>query len=159
MTDYEGPLRQVTIADLGHEQPTILLSNQLAPMASRLIERYAQRMIIENSIEDGIDFFHMDALSSAVAMKVDCDLQLTLMASSLYRLLAGQIKRGYEHAKSRHLFRDFVNANAQVSIGESEIVVRYQKRAHNPLLVAAGFDQTDTAVPWLCDKRLRLVFG
>jgi hypothetical protein len=35
---------------------------------------------------DGIDSFHMDALSSAVAMKVDCDLQLTLMASSLYRL-------------------------------------------------------------------------
>ena len=47
------------------------------------IHPYAQRMIIENSIEDGIDFFHMDALSSAVAMKVNCDLQLTLMASSL----------------------------------------------------------------------------
>jgi hypothetical protein len=159
LTDYEGPLRQVAVADLGHEQPTILLSNQLAPMASRLIERYAQRMIIENSIEDGIDFFHMDALSSAVAMKVDCDLQLTLMASSLYRLLAGQIKRGYEHAKSRHLFRDFVDASAQVTVGESEIVVRYQKRAHNPLLVAAGFDQTETAIPWLRRKRLRLVFG
>jgi hypothetical protein len=38
----------------------------------------------------------MDALSSAVAMKVDCDLQLILMASSLYRLLAGRIGRGYE---------------------------------------------------------------
>jgi hypothetical protein len=159
LTDYEGPLRQVAVADLGHEQPTILLSNQLAPMASRLIERYAQRMIIENSIEDGIDFFHMDALSSAVAMKVDCDLQLTLMASSLYRLLAGQITRGYEHAKSRHLFRDFVDASAQVTVGESEIVVRYQKRAHNPLLVAAGFDRTETAIPWLRRKRLRLVFG
>ena len=35
--------------------------------------------IIENTIEDGIDFFHMDALSSAVAMKVNFDLQLTLM--------------------------------------------------------------------------------
>jgi len=41
-------------------------------------------MLIENQIADGIDFFHMDALSSAVAMKVNCDLQLTLMASSLY---------------------------------------------------------------------------
>ncbi len=92
-------------------------------------------------------------------MKVDCELQSTLMACSMYRLLAGQIKRGNEHAKSRHLFRDFVDADAQVSIGESEIVVRYQKRAHNPLVVAAGFDQTDTAVPWLRHKRLRLVFG
>ena len=159
LADYEGPLRQVTIADLGHEEPTILLTNQLTATAAKLIERYARRMIIENSIEDGIDFFHMDALSSAVAMKVDCDLQLTLMASSLYRLLAGRIGRGYEQAKSRHLFRDFVDATAVVTIGESEIVIRYQKRAHNPLLVAAGFDRTETVIPWLGGKRLRLVFG
>jgi hypothetical protein len=81
-------------------------------------------MIIENRIADGIDFFHMDALSSAVAMKVNCDLQLTLMASSLYRLLAGRIGRGYEQAESRHLFQDFVNATAQVKMTKSDIVVR-----------------------------------
>ena len=159
LADYKGPLRQVTIADLGHEEPTILLTNQLTATAAKLIERYARRMIIENSIEDGIDFFHMDALSSAVAMKVDCDLQLTLMASSLYRLLAGRIGRGYEQAKSRHLFRDFVDATALVTIGKSEVVIRYQKRAHNPLLVAAGFDRSETVIPWLGGKRLRLVFG
>ena len=159
LTDYDGPLRQVTVADLGHEEPTILLTNQLTPTAARLIEPYARRMIIENSIEDGIDFFHMDALSSAVAMKVDCDLQLTLMASSLYRLLAGRIGRGYEQAKSRHLFHDFVDATAQVTVGESDIVVRYQKRAHNPLLVAAGFDRAETVIPWLGGKRMQLVFG
>jgi hypothetical protein len=159
LTDYDGPLRQVTVADLGHEEPTILLTNQLTPTAARLIERYARRMIIENSIEDGIDFFHMDALSSAVAMKVDCDLQLTLMASSLYRLLAGRIGRGYEQANSRHLFRDFVDATAQVTVGESDIVVRYQKRAHNPLLVAAGFDRAETVIPWLGGKRMQLVSG
>ena len=159
LSDYEGPIRQVMVADLGHEQPTILLTNQLTTTAAKLIERYARRMIIENSIEDGIDFFHIDALSSAVAMKIDCDLQLTLMASSLYRLLAGRIGRGYDQAKSRHLFRDFVDATAKVGISESEIAVRYQKRAHNPLLVAAGFDRTETVIPWLGGKRLRLVFG
>ncbi len=159
LSDYEGPIRQVTVADLGHEEPTILLTNQLTATAAKLIERYARRMIIENSIEDGIDFFHMDALSSAVAMKVDCDLQLTLLASSLYRLLAGRIGRGYEQAKSRHLFRDFVDATAKVTMSEAEIVVRYQKRAHNPLLVAAGFDRTETVIPWLGGKRLRLAFG
>ena len=159
LADYDGPLRQVTVADLGHEEPTLLLTNQLTATAARLIERYAQRMIIENRIADGIDFFHMDALSSAVAMKVNCDLQLTLMASSLYRLLAGRIGRGYEQAESRHLFQDFVNATAQVKMTESDIVVRYQKRAHNPLLIAAGFDTTETVIPWLGRKRLRLVFG
>jgi hypothetical protein len=118
LAEYDGPLRQVTVADFGHEGPTFLLTNQLAPIATRLIERYARWMIIENSIEDGIDFFHMDALSSAVAMKVDCDLQLILMTSSLYRLLSGRIGRGYEQAKSRHLSRDFVDATAQVTVGE-----------------------------------------
>ena len=31
--------------------------------------------------------------------------------------------------------------------------MRFQKRAHNPLLVAAGFDKTDEVVPWLGRKR------
>ena len=159
LTDYEKPIRQLTVADLGHEEPTLLLTNQLTRSASQLIGRYARRMIIENSIADGIDFFHMDALSSAVALKVNCDLQLTLMASSLYRLLAVRVGQGYEVAESRHVFRDLVNATAGITIGASEVVVRYQKRAHNPLLTAAGFDKTDVAIPWLGGKRLRLVFG
>jgi len=46
-----------------------------------------------------------------------------------------------------------------VTITEQELEVRYQKRAHNPLLLAAGFDKTDLPIPWLDGKRLRLVFG
>jgi hypothetical protein len=159
LRDYDGPLRQLTVTDLGHDEPTLMLTNQLTRPAPKLIGRYAQRMIIENTIEDGIDFFHMDALSSAVALKVNCDLQLTLMASSLYHLLAGRIGRGYEQAKSRHLFRDFVDATAMITITESEVVVRHHKRAHNPLLVAAGFAATDVAIPWFGGRRLRLLFG
>jgi len=159
LKDYQGPIRQLTIADLGHEHPTLLLTNQLHRSPAKLIGRYAQRMLIENGIADSIDFFHMDALSSAVAMKVNCDLQLTLMASSLYRLLGAQLGNGYQRAKSRHLFRDFVDATAHVEIGAQEITVRFQKRAHNPLLLAAGLDQTEARVPWLGNKRLCLRFG
>jgi len=159
LKDYDGPLRQLTVTDLGHEEPTLLLTNQLTRSPAHLIGRYAQRMLIENNIEDGIDFFHMDALSSAVALKINCDLQLTLMASSLYRLLAVRIGHGYEVAKSRHLFRDFIDATAEVSITEREIVVRFQKPAHNPFLIAARFDQTGGVVPWLGRKRLQMVFG
>jgi hypothetical protein len=159
LRDYKGPIRQITVTDLGHEQPTIVLTNQLRRSPSRLVGRYAQRMLIENGIADGVDFFHMDALSSAVAMKVSCDLQLTLMASSLYRLLGERLGNGYATAKSQHIFRDFINAVAHVTIGERAITVRFQKRAHNPLLMAAGFAHTDTAVPWLGRKKLGLVFG
>ena len=159
LDDYEGALRQIAIRDLGHEEPTLLLTNQLRRSTVELIGRYAQRMLIENSIADGIDFFHMDALSSAVAMKVNCDLQLTLMASSLYRLLAAKIGHGYQHAKARHVFRDFVEATAQIVIGDTDIVVSFQKRAHNPLLLAAGLQNTNVPIPWLGNKRLRLTFG
>jgi hypothetical protein len=156
---YHGSLRQVIVEDLGHEEPTILLTNQLHRPPAKLIERYAQRMIIENRIADGIDFFHMDALSSAVAMKINCDLQLTLMASSLYRLLGLEIGNGYQTATSRHLFRDFVDATAQIGIQEKEIAVHFQKRAHNPLLLAAGINNTHVPIPWLGGKRLQLDFG
>lgn len=159
LKDYQGLIRQIVIADLGHEEPTFLLTNQLTRSAPKLIQRYAQRMIIENNIADGIDFFHMDALSSAVAMKVNLDLQLTLMASSLYRLFGSKIDNGYEKAKSRHIFRDFIDSTATLSITEREITVRFQKRAHNPLLIAANFHKTDTKIPWLAGKRLHFIFG
>ena len=156
--DYVGPIRQIAIKELGHEQPTLLLTNQLRRSAVNLVERYARRMLIENNIADGVNFFHMDSLSSAVALKVNCDVQLTLMASSLYRYLGQQIGQGYETAKSQHLFGDFIDATARLEIDERTIWVHYQKRAHNPLLLAAGLDKTDVRVPWL-GKRLRFVFG
>lgn len=159
LADYEGPIRQIAIADLGHDEPTLLLTNQLRRSPARLIERYARRMLIENNIEDSVNFFHIDALSSAVALKVNCDLQLTLMASSLYRYLGQRIGNGYQTVKSRHLFRDFIDATAHIEIDARNVLVHFQKRAHNPLLLAAGFDKTVTRIPWLGNKRLSLLFG
>ena len=158
LDQYEGPIRQIAVMDLGHEQPTLLLTNQLRRSPAKLLERYARRMLIENNIEDGVNFFHMDSLSSAVAMKVNCDVQLTLMASSLYRYLAQRIGHGYDTAKSAHLFRDFIDATATLEIDSDSIRVHYQRRAHNPLLMAAGFTKANVRVPWL-GKRLQFVFG
>jgi len=159
LRDYDGQIRQLVIADFGHEDPTFLITNQMTRSAPKLIQRYAQRMIIENNIADGIDFFHMDALSSAVAMKVNLDLQLTLMASSLYRLLGAKLGGGYTNAKSRHIFRDFVDATATLHISEKDILVRFQKRSHNPHLIAADYDKIDMQIPWLGGKRIQFVFG
>lgn len=159
LSGYDGALRQLIVTDLGHEEPTFLLTNQMTRSAPKLIERYARRMIIENNIQDGIDFFHMDALSSAVPMKVDCDLQLTIMGSSLYRLFGNEIGQGYERAKSRTIFRDFIDAHATIDIGDKEITVVFQKRAHNPLLKKAGFDGKHPKIPWLGNKKLNLILG
>lgn len=158
LKDYEGPIRQLVIADLGHEDPTFLLTNQMNRSARKLIQRYAQRMIIENNIADGIDFFHMDALSSTVAMKVNLDLQLTLMASSLYRLLGSKLGNRYKNAKSRHIFRDFIDATATLVLTQKDIQVQFQKRACNPFLIAADYGKVDIQVPWLAGKKLQFMF-
>ncbi len=100
LKDYRGPIRQLVITELAHDEPIFLLTNQMTRSAPKLIERYAQRKIIENNVANGIDFFHMDALSSSVAMKVNLHLQLTLMASSLCRPLGSKLGNGYGKAKS-----------------------------------------------------------
>src|SRR3954451_7476320 len=116
LKDYEGELRQVTIIDLGHEEPTVLLTNNFQVDCPALVTRYAQRMLIENGISEAIPFFHLDALSSMVGLKVDFDLQITVMASTLYRLMADRIGREYAKARAKTLFRDLLDVSATVQI-------------------------------------------
>jgi hypothetical protein len=133
--------------------------NPFRRSATKLIERYAQRMLIENNIADGVNFFHMDALSSAVARKVNCDVQWTLMASSLYRHLGQRIGHGYETAKSRQLFLQAIDKHATLPLDERTCVVRFQKRGPDPLLPAAGFNAAEIPIPWLVNRRLQFQFG
>lgn len=153
-TRYDGPIREFYVTDLGHEEPTVVLTNQLDRSATTLIGRYAQRMIIENGISDGVEFFHIDALSSSVALNVSCDLQLTHGEFHVSPTGREDWQR-IRHSKSQHIFRDFVEAVANVYIYDNDIHVRFQKRAHNPLLLAAGFHKLDQPVPWLGNRRLR----
>lgn len=156
---YEGLLRQLTVIDLGHEEPTVILTNNLKIGQAVLITRYAQRMLIENSISEAIQFFHLDALSSMVGLKVDFDLQLTLMASSLYRLMARRIGREYERAQPKTIFRNLLDLSAKVEVETDRVVVTLDKRAHNPYLVASGLADRPTFMPWFGNKRLLIRFA
>jgi hypothetical protein len=148
-------LRQVYIQDLGHDEPTVLLTNQRKATLPRLITRYAQRMLIENALSDSVRFFHMDALSSAVGMKVDFDMALLVLASGLYRLFAKGM-RGYAEAQARQIFRDLVDMPAEVAVTSGEVRVHFHRRAHLPILLASGILEKTVAVPWWGGARLAL---
>ncbi len=147
--------RQLYIQDLGHDEPTILLTNQRRTPAKQLITRYAQRMLIENALSDAVRFFHMDALSSSVGLKVDFDMALLVIASGLYRLLAKRM-RGYSDAQARQIFRDLIDMPADVTIGETGIDVKFHRRAHLPIVLASGLMNNPISVPWLNGLPLRL---
>jgi len=156
---YQGPLRQVTVIDLGHEDPTVLLTNNLEITCPALVTRYAQRMLIENGISEAIQFFHLDALSSMVGLKVDFDLQITLMASALYRLMADRIGREYARAQAKQIFRNLLDVSATVTIADADVTVTLDKRAHNPYLVASRLTDQPTPMPWFGGKSLCLGFA
>jgi hypothetical protein len=148
-------LRQMYLRDLGHEEPTILLTNQRQAPPKTLITRYAQRMLIENALSDAVRFFHMDALSSAVGLKVDFDMALLVVASGLYRLLAGRM-RGYADAQARQIFRDLINLPATITVSQSEVEVSFHRRSHLPIVLASGLLDQSVHVPWWNGQTLRL---
>jgi hypothetical protein len=148
--------RQFFIKDLGHDQPTILLTNDSKCTARQLILRYAKRMLIENALADAVRFFHIDALSSSVGFKVDFDMSLLVLASALYRIM-GRRMRGYDDAQARQIFRDLIDMPAQVTVTDHEVKVRFHRRAHLPIVLASGLFDKPVAVPWWDGLRLRLV--
>jgi hypothetical protein len=139
--------RQLFIQDLGHDEPTILLTNDRRTSVAALITRYARRMLIENALSDAVRFFHMNALSSAVGLKVDFDMALLVIASGLYRLLARQM-RGYADAQARRIYRDLVDMPASVRIERDGVHVHFHRRAHLPIIVASGLLDTPVPIPW-----------
>ena len=147
VTIAKHTFRQLFIEDLGHDQPTVLLTNQRTKPLKQLITRYAQRMLIENALSDAVRFFHVNALSSAVAMKVDFDLALLVIASGLYRRLASHM-RGYGAAQARQLFRDLLDMPATVKVTPTQVRVAFHRRAHLPIVLASTIFAETPTVPW-----------
>ena len=161
LKDYDGPLRQLTITDLGHEEPTLLLTNQLDRAAAQA-HRPLRPADADREQHRGRHRFlpHGRPLlgggdEGQLRPATDPDGQQPLPTA--WPAASATATRS---AKSRHLFRDFIDASAgDRNRRTRRSRCRFQKRAHNPLLIAAECDKMDIAVPWLSGKRLRLIFG
>ncbi|MGH7416785.1 MAG: hypothetical protein ACREKB_03295, partial [Candidatus Rokuibacteriota bacterium] len=86
-------LRQIAVRNIGRDEPTLLITNDLTTSAKDLFGRYAERMIIENELDADISGFHLNALSSGLPLNVDLDTTLTVVAGNCYRLLARKLPR------------------------------------------------------------------
>ncbi len=154
---YEGELRQLVVTGLGHESPTFFLTNDRPQRqtAREAIQTYASRNHVENHLGEQISFFHLDCLCSDVRLNVDFDLTLTVLADLLYRNLADRLK-GFARAGPSKLFRQFVDTPGTIEITAKGVIVRLNKRAHNPVLKEAGLTRPTRAVPWLGGRCVHL---
>jgi hypothetical protein len=157
LRDYVGPVRQLAVTGLGREQPTLFLSNNFTETARSLITRYAQRNRIEDGLGTSVNFFHLDCLTSEVRLNVDVDVAMTVLANGCYRWLGSQL-RGVEKAGPKDLYRKFVATAGVIEIQDQRLVVRLEKRCHNPILREAGLDRDSQPIGWLGQKRMSIAY-
>ena len=148
------PVRQIAIKNIGRELPTLAITNDHDTTAKRLFTRYAERMLIENELAYLIAGFHLDALSSGLALNVDLDTTLTVAAANTYRIFARRLPR-YERAQPERLHREFINAKGTIHVDHDSVTVALKTRTYSPVLLAAGYQTLETPIPWWNNRPLR----
>jgi len=157
LTGVSSKVRQIAIKNIGRDEPTLLITHDLATPAKDLFARYAERMNVENELDAYISGFHLDALTSGVPLNVDLDTTLTVIAGNLYRLLALKLSR-YHNATPERIWRHFLDATGTLHITDNGLTCALNLRSHHPILIDAGFTDLEVPLPWWGGRTLRFRF-
>jgi transposase len=154
---YPGDIRQIILGGNGREEPAFLITNDFDLPVESLVGHYARRSRVENGIREAVKFFHLNSLSSPILVKVHFDVALTMIADTLYTLLARQL-RGFEDCDAPKLYRHFVRGKATVAVKHHRLTVAYARHAHNPILRRVRWDHLPASLPGLDNTPLTLQF-
>ena len=135
----------------------LLITNDFDTPPKEIIETYALRWLIENNIQENIDFFSLNALSSPIIVKVDFDIAMTLVANTLYKILAGKFKL-FEKAKPKTIYRNIVEGAAKIYFGTNTVKVVFGKKSFNPLIMDWINSLSELKIPWMDNRFLQYDF-
>jgi hypothetical protein len=156
ITGYPGTVRQLIVRGLGHDTPTVIITNDPRTSTKQIIERYARRMTIEQRLAEAIRSFHLDALASAVPLNVDLDVVLSVLAGAVCASLRRRLGAGYTTATPDTLQRRFLHTTGTIHTHPNHITVRLNRRTYSPVLRSADIPQI--TVPWWHGRQLRFEF-
>ena len=154
---YEGKIRQIIMRNHGRENPTFLITNDFDVPVELAVGNYARRWRVENGIAEAVKFFHLNSLSSPILTKIHFDVAMTMIADTLYSMLAQKL-RGFEDCDAPKLYRHFVRRKATVSVHDGTVTVTYPRRAHNPILRRVPWQNLPMVVPGIDGAKLDLRF-
>ena len=157
LKDYEGDIRQVILRGNGREEPAFMITNDFMEPAERIVSDYARRWRVENAIAEAVKFFNLNALSSPILVKVHFDVVMTMIADTLYSMLAHKL-RGFEQCDAPKIFRHFIQGKATVNITSNQVQITYPRRAHNPILRGVPWHRLPQTISWLDGAKLNLQF-
>jgi len=147
-------VRQVIFKEHGRQVPTFLITNNFEIELKTLALQYANRWLIENKFSELVDFFNLNTLSSPFMIRIYFDVVLTIVADTLYRLLADDLKR-FEDCTPKTIFSDFINCRCNGEVVGEEIIIKMKKKATTPVFKSNEIFQKSYSIPWLGNKRLR----
>ncbi len=157
MKDYSGNLRQIIVTGTGRELPMLIITNAFETSAKEIVETYALRWLIENNIQENIDFFSLNALSSPVIVKVDFDIAMTLIANTLYKALSSKFKL-FGKAKPKTTYRSFIEGDAKITITSDTVQVKFGKKSFNPMIMDFVNSLPKIKVPWMNNRTIEYSF-
>jgi hypothetical protein len=157
MKNYQGQLRQAVIRGNGREKPTFLISNDFESSLELLVSDYSRRWRVENVISEAVQFFNLNMLSSPILIKVHFDVVMTMIADTLYSMLAKKL-RGFEECDAPKIYRDFIRGKGKITVKGNKLTVIYPKRAHNPILRSVPWHRMPESLTWLNGAELELIF-
>jgi hypothetical protein len=155
---YHGELRQAIVRGNGREKPTFIITNDFDMPTELLVGNYARRWRVENGIAEAVKFFHLNALSSPIITKIHFDIALTMIADTLYTMLAKKL-RGFEDRDAPKLYRHFVRGKGIVEVDGHTVNVTYPRRAHNPILRQVPWNNLPLKLPGQSATKLNLIFS
>ena len=153
---YDKKIRQLAIAGSGKIQPALIITNDFDLPLKTIIRKYARRWLVEQEIDEHLQFFHLNRLSSSMVIKVDFDLTMSILAHNLYRLLAADLP-GFNHSSAVSLFEKFMDNGGQLRIDEEVVTVRLKKKRHLPLLLTALEQFQNQPLSWMQNRRFRVM--
>jgi hypothetical protein len=157
LSSYPGTLRQLAVAGLGHEEPTILITNRDQLPARQVIETYSRRMNIEQRLAEAIRSFGLDSLAEAAPLNVDLDVVLSVLAHTVCAALRRRLP-GYATATPDTLQRRFLSTSGHILNRGNETIVRLDRRTYSPVLRQADLPHAVT-IPWLAGRTLRYEYA
>ena len=147
-------VRQLVFRGHGRELPTFLITNNFDIPMETLALHYSNRWLIENKFSELVDFFKLNALSSPLMIRIYFDVALTVVADTLYKLFARDLRR-FEDCTPKTVFADFINCGCKGEVVGNEVIIRMNKKATTPILKSMDRFQRSWPVPWWGGKEVR----
>lgn len=150
---YDKEIRMISITGHGKIKPATIISNDFDITTEQIIRKYARRWLVEKTMSEQIEFFHLNHVSSSMVIKVDFDLVMSILTYNLFRIFALDTDR-YKRITSQTVYEKFLDNSGQIEIEQNNITIKLKKKRTLPLILETMTRFKQLNYDWLANKTL-----